>query len=158
VDSFVYPYSDLAGFSNIRYKWRFSAAGVNPVSPFSERVMGELEVQGILPVSIGVARFVGPDGKPTRGTILVYMPGAPETIGGVAVGGLQFSCTADAAGLVQVSLVKGATVRVAIEGSAMVREFVVPNSDSFNLLTAMTSAPDPFTVQVTVPMLTRRSL
>jgi hypothetical protein len=157
-DRFVYPFTDLAGLPDIRYKWRFSHDGANPVSLFSARVMGTLDVLGGAPVSIAVARFVGVDGKPLKRTVVVSMSNSPENIGGIAVGSSPIIHEADETGLVQMALVKGTTVRVAIEGTAFIREFVVPQTDSFNLLTAMAAAPDPYTVQTTAPLLTRRSL
>jgi hypothetical protein len=63
-------------------------------------------------------------------------------------------------GFLAIPLTVGQTVRVAIDGTAVVREFVVPGPPNslFDLLQAIATANDPFTVQVPPPFLTRRSL
>lgn len=157
-NQFFYPYTDLAGLSTNRYKWRFSANGSNPVSEFSERVFGNAAPMGSAPMSVGTALFVGLDGRAQKRRIVVVSDNAPAVIGGVAVGNeLPITVDADDFGFLYVPLVQGARVRIAIEGTAYVREIVVPAAASFDILQAMAAAPDPFSVQVPPPFLIRRS-
>lgn len=155
----IYTFTDVAGNSEARYKWRFSANGVNPISEFSPRVFGSAPpLSGVL-VSVGTALFVGLDGRPQKRRIVVVSDRPPVSISGSAVGNeLPMIVDSDDLGFLQVTLVQGSTVRVAIEGTAYVREFVVPATPSFNLLTVMAAAPDPFSIQVPAPFLIRRSI
>jgi len=155
----IYTISDVAGHSDDRYKWRFSANGVNPVSEFSERIFGSTPALAGTAVSICTAQFVGLDGRPQKRRVVVVSDMSPASIGGNVVGNeLPITVDSDDLGFLQFTLVRGARVRVAIEGTAFVREFVVPNSATFDLLTVMAAAPDPFSIQTTLPFLIRRSI
>lgn len=156
--SYLFP--DVAGISTDRYKWRFSANGALPVSGFSD-VVSDQSAPAISSgnLSVGTAKFYGADGKPIKTRILVAVDSIPQSVVGVFVNGPQ-PITIDSTddGFLQLTLIRGAKVRVAIEGTAYVREFVVPNAASFDLLTVMATATDPFTIQTTPPLLTRRSI
>lgn len=158
-DTFVYIFTDPSGSQDYRYKWRFSANGVSPISDFSIRVLGsEPPVDPDL-VSIATATFLTMDGRPKQASIVIVSDGAPSLLGGFVVGSDQpLIVTADESGFLQVTLLRSTTVRVAIEGTAFVREIVVPDEDTFDLLSALSTAPDPFTVQTTLPYLIRRTL
>lgn len=52
----------------------------------------------------------------------------------------------DADGHAEVSLVRGTKWRAVFVGTSLIREFTVPDSTEFNLLTLMGSAPDPFKI------------
>jgi hypothetical protein len=60
-------------------------------------------------------------------------------------------------GTIDIPLVVGLRIRVAIEGTKLIREFVVPNTD-FDLLSALSAATDMFTVQSLPSLLPRRTL
>lgn len=155
-----YLYTDLGGDPTDLYKWRFSADGVNPVSAFSSFVNGNSPPLTNNTI-YATATFLDLNGLPAQRTIVIVSDSSPDRIGGYVVGSeLPLVVTADANGFLAVPLVVGATVRVAIEGTAFVREFVVPGTagSSFDLLAVMATAPDPFTIQVPPPFLTRRSI
>jgi len=159
LNQLIYPFSDVAGHSEDRYKWRFSANGVNPVSEFSVRVFGNTNPPGAAPVSVATAHFVGLDGRAQKRRIVVVSSNSPAVISGVAVGNeLPLVVDSDDLGFLQIPLVQGSVVRVAIEGTTYVREFTVPAATSFDLLAVMASAPDPFTIQVPAPFLIRRNI
>lgn len=158
----IYLYTDLGGSPSDLYKWRFSADGVNPISVFSLPVNGSA-----VPLSsntvFATATFMDATGQAVQRTVIVASPSAPESIGSppITTGSeLPLTFQSDSNGFLQIPLIVGATVRVAIDGTALVREFVVPgpSGSSFDLLQVMASASDPFTVQVPPPFLTRRSL
>ena len=66
--------------------------------------------------------------------------------------------TTDTNGYAQVTLVRGTTVVISIEGTSLSREITVPDVDTFDLLTAMDAGHDPFTLtSVTLPAAVRRS-
>ena len=157
-DTFIYMFSDVAGHSDYRYKWRFSANGVNPVSEFSERVLGGSPPLTGVPLAVGTALFVGLDGRAQKRRIIVVSERSPAPIiAGYAVGNeLPLIVDSDEFGFLYVTLVQGSVVRIAIEGTTYVREFTVPIAASFDILQVMAAAPDPFTVQATVPFLIRR--
>jgi hypothetical protein len=155
----IYAFSDVAGISTYRYKWRFSQNGAGPISEFSERVYGSAAPLGGVPIAMCTATFVGIDGRPQKRRIVIVSDSSPSLIGGIVVGSeLPNVVDTDDLGFLQVPLVQGVPVRVAIEGTAFVREFTVPAQASFDLLQVMAAAPDPFTVQVPLPFLIRRSI
>jgi hypothetical protein len=123
----------------------------------SEDITQELPPLSDISLSKATARFVGPDGVPVRQRVIVGMPLVAKSGNYGVVGGTSRVYEADVTGSLEIPLVRGTTVRVALEGTSFVREFVVPDSD-FDLLSVMASAPDPFTVQAQAPFLTRRSL
>lgn len=158
LDILLYVYSDVNGFGAARYAWRFSAGGVNPKTKLLGFVQGSVPPASGVTTSLCQARFVGLDGKPLKSRIIIVSD-AIQLIAGMALGNeLPLVVDSDQYGYLEVPLVQGAKVRVAIEGTAYVREFTVPATTTFDLLTTMAAAPDPFTVQVPAPFLIRRSL
>lgn len=154
-----YTYTDVQGTVGQYYKWRYTANGVNPKSQYYGPVAGlDLPVSGVL-TSIATAKFIGPDGRPFKGKIYINAEGQPFAISGYNVI-FQDTITveADDTGFLQYPLVQGTQITVAIEGTKVVREITVPNTSSFDLLSAIAAAPDPFTVQTTPPYLIRRSI
>lgn len=155
----IYTFTDPAGESDDRYKWRFSANGVNPISEFSERVFGSTPPIDPALVSIATATFLSLGGVPIKTSIIIATELAPTLISGYVVGVDQpLVVESDAQGFLQVPLMRGATIRVAIEGTTLIREITVPDVASFDLLTALAAAPDPYTVQTPLPFLIRRSV
>lgn len=158
-DQLLYSYVDLAGaVSSDFYRWRFSAAGLSPVSAFSNKVRATKVAMNPERVSIGYMSFVGMDGEPVRGQIIVSMSGQP--IMGSIVTSSPLSAVVEAGddGFLQIPLLRGATLTIAIEGTSYVRTITVPSTPSFNLATTLGAATDGFTVQHVAPLLTRRSL
>ena len=154
---FVYPYTDLAGRNSYRYKWRFSANGAPPVSEFSSVVYGK-EPSSVASgnTSVATARFVGMDGKPLKHKLIISQVSLPQSVSGLFVSSpVPQVVESDDSGFLQLTLVRGTKVRAAIEGTSFVREFTVPNAASFNILQAMSDAPDGFGVQSPLPFLIR---
>lgn len=155
----IYTYFDVAGPVGARYKWRYSANGVNPVSDYSTYVLGSappLVASGQL--SVCSATFVGLDGRPRKTKLVIALDDNPTANSGLTVvGGDAVVVESGSDGFMQFTLLRGATVRVAIEGTYYVRQITVPNAASFDLISAMATAPDPFTVQAPAPFLIRRS-
>lgn len=156
----VYSFPDVAGRNDDRYKWRFSAAGASPLSDFSAVVRGQTQpTVSSANLSVGTAKFLDVMGRPIKARLLVATLSVPQSLSGVYVSGPQpIQVDSDDTGFLQLTLMRGAKVRVAIEDSAYVREFVVPDAASFDILATMATAPDQFTVQTTPPLLIRRSI
>lgn len=158
--TFSYLFPDVAGTSTDQYKWRYSANGSSPISGFSS-VVQDQSAPGISVgnLSVGTAKFYGADGKPKKTRVLVVTDSVPQSLAGVFVVRDQpIAYDSDDDGFLQLTLIRGAKVRVAIEGTSYIREFDVPNSAAFDLLTIMATATDPFTIQTTPPQLNRRSI
>lgn len=156
----IYSFPDQAGSGDDRYKWRFSANGANPISDFSAEVSGQLApIISASNLSIGMAKFYDQSGQPVKTRILVGIDSNPQSLAGVFVSkGSSLIVDSGDDGFLQVTLMRGAKVRVAIEGTSYIREFIVPNTATFDLLTVMSTAVDPFTVQATIAQLIRRSI
>lgn len=155
----IYQYSDVVGVPGNQYKWRFSANGVSPLSEFSAPVDGSTPPVAGVPVSIATASFVGMDGRAKKMKVIIACDRPPTMSGLFSVGNERYEVyEADDNGFLQITLVQGLVIRVAIEGTTYVREITVPNTSTFDLLAALSTAPDPFTVAVPTPFLTRRSI
>jgi hypothetical protein len=144
----------------VRYKWRYSANGGLPFSNFSEATQDSQTRLGVDPstLSIGVAVFVAPNGRAQKRTVLVSASSV-QKIGNVILSpDVTLTVESDDAGFCQIPLVRGMKVTMAIEGTTLVRELTVPDTQVFDIIDALTSAPNQFTVQAPVPLLTRRSL
>lgn len=55
--------------------------------------------------------------------------------------------TTDATGHADIKLVRGLRIKVVFEGTSIIREFVVPDTDDFNLLDQLSDSPDPFDIR-----------
>ena len=67
--TYAYSFLDPQGTSYRRYRWRFSANGAVPISPFVRWVYGTQRISNV-PISVGTMRFVGLDGIIRQGTVL----------------------------------------------------------------------------------------
>lgn len=77
----------------------------------------------------------------------------------VGLGNPALTITTDNSGHAEVDLVRGALVKVAFQGTSVIREFTVPDAAEFDLLALLASAPDPFKiVDIQFPEAPRRSL
>jgi hypothetical protein len=153
--TYAYSFLDPQGTSKRRYRWRFSANGVAPISPFVKWVFGTQRVSTV-PISVGTMRFVGLDGIIRPGTLLAAALDASS--GGSVFVGVMLAYNTDESGFLAIPLVQGSKVRVAIEGTSIVRDITVPTTETFDIMQAITAAPDMFTVQTVPPMLTKRAL
>lgn len=155
-----YTFSDPVGKSTDRYRWRFSFDGADPLSEFSSYVPGgDPAVTDTEVMSVCSATLLGADGKPVRRKVIIGTLDSPQSLNGYLVGNDQpLVFEADVDGFVQFSLMRGLNVRVCIEGTSFVREFTVPDAATFDLLTAMSEAADPYTIQAAPELLIRRSV
>jgi hypothetical protein len=61
-------------------------------------------------------------------------------------------------GFLQVPLVKGLRLKVALEGTSLIQDLVVPETPTFDFFDSMTETLSRFSIQAPAPLLTRRSL
>jgi hypothetical protein len=153
--TYVYYYLDPLGVPERRYRWRFSNNGIIPISGFMPWVTGKQQLVGA-EISIGTARLASGTGMSRSSSLFVYNISTYNQGFLVVDGGQKFS--SDSQGFVFVPLMRGARVKIAIEGTTIVREITVPNTTTFDIMQAVVDAPDEFTIQTTAPLLTRRSL
>jgi hypothetical protein len=77
----------------------------------------------------------------------------------VALSRKPISVKTDNAGHAEVTLVRGLKVRVVFEGTGLIREIVVPNQASFDLLQLISTAADPYAVKtLDLPFAIRRTI
>jgi hypothetical protein len=154
----LYTYQDLGGgAATDRYRWRFSHNGVAPFSELGRYVVPQPPPHDASTVSTGYATFVNLDGSPARGRLII-VEDSPPKVGQVTIQSGPMVVEADETGFLQVRLLKGAKVRVAIEGTSIARSITVPQTATFDIMAAISDAPDAFSPATTTPLLTRRSI
>lgn len=155
----LYQYTDPVGAAGDKYKWRFSANGVEPISEFSAQVLGSTPPISALNISIAMAYFADMGGRAKKTRVIVSQDSSIfQTSGYVVSTDHTEVFDSDDLGFLQIPLVQGMKVRFAIEGTTFVREITIPNTPTFDLLAALATAPDPFTVKTIPPFLIRRSI
>jgi len=93
--------------------------------------------------------------------ITFYSSHEPLQIDGfqVALARKPISVVTDNTGHAEVMLVRGLKVRVVFEGTGLIREIVVPDADTFDLLQLMGTAADPYSVKtLDLPAAPRRTI
>ena len=133
--------------------------------PRGDFILGE-DVTQPIPTSVDPAlmstatcRFIRPDGVPYQQKVLISALDVVASTGTFLVTpGMTMAYESDSSGLLEFSLLRNLRVRVALEGTTFIREFVVPDAATFDLLTVMAAAPDMFTVQTPAPLMIRRNI
>jgi hypothetical protein len=152
---YVYTFTDLNGTSSYSYRWRFSANGANPISEYSTPVHGSA-LAIVSPLSVATATFVGVNGIGKKVTLVVTTEVSPQIFSGVyVINDVPGIFQSDDTGFIQIPMLRNIRVRVGIEGTPFVRDFTVPDVATFDLISAMASASDPFTIQIPLPLITR---
>jgi hypothetical protein len=167
----LYSYNDLAGLNRERYKWRFSANGLNPISDYYPEFFGtEGQPPAVASVNtiLAIAQFLDLAGRPKKARVIVALDQNPSQFGSsvsplpsavVGEGPMSHLYETDDNGFLQIQFVQGLQIRVAIEGTPYVRQITVPSSGTtFDLLAAMAAAPDQFTIQQPLPYLIRQHI
>lgn len=165
IDEETYLFTDPHSSRDYYYKTRFRNATSGAVSEFS-LPFGVGQSVGVSQDNIATGRLelVGIDGIPIANReVRLHIAFAGNIVDDKLVAGTDIVKLTDENGLVEFSLVRGQKVTVAIIGTNLARDIVVPTSSSvttFNLLDPdIVTGPDHFQVQV--PRITtaeRRSL
>lgn len=147
-----YKFLDLDGDQSYYYKTRYSSTVTSTLSSFSEPRQGSADT--VVPsaqLSLAKAYLITGDGKPVVGRCLLFFPTQVHQVTGenyfLVPGhdGRAFTTTNEQ-GFAQISLIRGGQYRVQIEGTAYMREIVVPDIAEFDLLPLLGTLPDPFDI------------
>jgi len=159
----IYSFTDNDGESAYYYKAQFLNTTNGLTSSESDPFQGDA---GTL-VSAGNLAVAKVDLIDGRGLALqdqeITFYGVNETF---SIEGFQIALTrkpitiiTNTGGHAEVPLVKGTKWKVVFEGTSFVREFVVPNASTFDLLALLATAPDPFKiVELQFPAAPRRTI
>jgi hypothetical protein len=159
----VYRFKDLDGDSVFWYKWRFYSTKTKAVGSFSVPRLGDVSV--LLPsenIAKASINLVDGSGRPISGRRVILVPVQPKSASNnninysVLPSNDRIIITTDEAGHAEIELLIGETFRVFFEGSGFAREFIVPNAE-FDLLSVLSTQPDPFSIAQSPPMPIRES-
>jgi hypothetical protein len=159
----VYTYTDNDGAAGYYYRVQYYNSSSGLTSAFSDPFLGSLAtLLSPSSLSLGKVDLVNLSGVAVPDQdITFYSMQEALSIEGFQVGLIRAPITVrtDNAGHAEVKLARGAKVRVVFEGTALIREFTVPDVDEFDVLDEMSSAPDPYDVKtIQFPSAIRRTL
>lgn len=154
-----YEFRDFDGLDSDWYKTRFYSSAAGTVSSFSDPTQGQQAY--VLPLSTLTRCFAylsDGTGQPIIGRRIIFVPTSHITVdvgGGVIYGSLpgvdRIIVSTDERGSAEVYLARGQTFRMFFEGTTVQREITIPMGEGdLNLLTALSTAADPFSI-VQVP-------
>lgn len=154
-----YWFRDFDGLSTDWYKTRYYSTATQSVSSFSDPRQGSPQI--VLPdasLSLATVALADGAGRPLINRRIIFIPMSVQVVAsgsknyGVLPGPNRIIVCTDNSGYAEIKLVRGQTFRVFFEGLAHEREFIVPDEDTFDVLAAISTAPDPFTI-VSAPSL-----
>lgn len=154
-----YGFTDLSGSSSYFYKVRFRNKTIEVISEFSQSFSGSSKV-GIDPSNLilGYMNLVQGNGKPmVNREVLIYTEfngvviGTSDVGGGKVLAGDDQVYKTDENGRVELTLIRGQKMSVAVPGTSIYRTFTVPTDpslESFNLLDPLIADEDVFKARV----------
>jgi hypothetical protein len=160
----LYRFRDFDGAASDYYKTRFYSSVSGAVSEFSPT--RQAAPTFVLPeedTSLAKIDLADGSGRPIIGRRVIFVPTSVKTVevGGTLYGAMpgvdRISVTTDDRGHAEIALMRGMRFKVFVEGVQFQREITVPDEEEFNLLEAMTAAPDPFNIIQAPPMPIRNS-
>lgn len=162
----LYEFRDYDGADLYYYKTRYYNSETGAVSVFSEPHQGNPSTD--FPSSAFLLCFLylaDGTGKAIVGRRIIFVPTGQlqvtdnnDNVYGILTTVDRIEVATNDVGYAEVSLAKGQTFKVFIEGSTLQRQFTVPSTGtSLNILTALTTADDPFTIVTSPPMPIRMS-
>lgn len=160
----AYEFVDPHGSRQIFYKTRYRQASTGNVSAFSNAFFaGQPARVAQDKLILGTIDLVDASGKPVHNReILVYSRFGGSVVGGAGVVPLDLRRLTDNAGHAEFNLLRGAKLQLAVAGTQLTRDIVVPTDPAltqFNLLDPGVGSDDVFQVQVPdVDFVVRRGL
>jgi hypothetical protein len=161
----VYTFVDKSGSPDFFYRTRFRNSFTGSVSEFSIPFSAELAIGAALDnVVTGQLDLIGPDGKPTTSReVRIFSAFDGTIVDGRIVAERSLVKSTDKNGHVEFVLVRGMKATVAIIGTDLIKEIVVPTDPDvtlFNLFDDQFSTQDDYfkVVVPDVPFAERRSL
>lgn len=159
-----YRFRDYDGLLEGWYKTRFFSTKTGAASEYSTPRQGAPQtVLSDALMSVATVDLIDGSGKPLIGRRVIFVPMGVQVIGDGAINfGLLASvdrlvATTDTRGHASISLARGHTFRVFFEGTGYHREFVVPDTATFDLMTILSTKPDPFSIVQVPPSPIRNS-
>lgn len=146
----IYNFYDLSDIAkDCWYKIRFFNSKTERVSDYSSTV--QATPPPILNDSnfvVGSLQLSDITGNPMRNIKIICTPIIYRTISNVSILNFQKQTIkeTDQFGKVEIKLLKGATIRIDIEGTDLGRELLIPNTD-FNILTLISNTTDPMSIK-----------
>lgn len=158
----LYEFVDNDGEEGYWYKVQYYNSTTGLQSNFSSAFLGVAATMiGADKLSIGSVDLIDSRGIAVADQeITFYSVHEPLIVDGFNVAMIRAPVTiiTDNVGHAEIPLVKGLKVKVVFEGTSLIRDITVPDTD-FDVLTEMGSAQDPFSVvQPSFPFALRRSL
>jgi hypothetical protein len=161
----LYRFRDFGGSPLHWYRTRFYSTKTGAASPFSAPQQGAPQTVIVSSFKAKAFAYLADGaGKPLIGKRIIFVP---VSVSRVDVGsGMTYSAlpgvdriiaTTDSFGYAAQEVIKGATYRIFFEGTPYQRELVVPNEDEFDLLEALSTSPDLFSINTAPPMPIRMS-
>lgn len=156
-----YHFTDQQGSTAYFYKVRLRNRLLNQVSEFSEP-LSPLSTPEVTDTAIGFVDLTDMDGSAMEGReVRLYSRFNGRLSNGRVVAGFSKTALTDTNGHIEFVLVRGLPITVAIAGTLLVRDLVVPTDPTvtiFNLLDPALGSNDVFKVQIPdIPYATRRS-
>ena len=148
----MYEYVDNDGEPLYYYKVQYYNASSGLVSNDSSPFQGAVSTMvGVDKLSVCYVDLVNASGVAVSNQeVTFYSVHEPLVVEGfdVALVRSPVVMLTDTLGHAEVRLVRGLKMRVVFEGTSVIREFVVPDAPSFDLLQLIGTAPDPFRIKV----------
>jgi hypothetical protein len=151
-DQSLYNYQDNDGSGDYYYKVQYFNTSNNLASADSDAFKGEPgTIVGAENLSLAKVDLVDGSGIAVSEQDITLWSVYEVVEVDAFVAGIQrkpiATITTDSAGHAEILLVRGLRVKVVFEGTSIIREFVVPDTDEFDLLDELSDSPDPFDVK-----------
>ena len=163
-----YEFRDFDGLDTDWYKTRYFSSATNTVSSYSDATQGNPAT--VIPAGALLRCFAylsDGAGRPVVNRRVIFVPTTQVTIdagAGAIYGSLpgvdRLVGITDEKGFMELYLARGQTFKVFFEGTSYQRELFIPTSNlvtELNLITALATAPDVFTIVQAPPMPIRSS-
>jgi hypothetical protein len=145
-----YTYNDQSGDPTYWYRTRFLHSVTGGYSSWSEWLQGltDTVISNTL-LTTGRVYLAELDGTALVGAkVTIVNVFNPLSVGGYFIAGSSRQITTDGLGKASITLIKGATVDVILEGTSIIRRIVVPSSSEFDLMDPTLVQDDPFNINV----------
>jgi hypothetical protein len=146
-----YSYEDRFGAPTNYYRTRYLNSFSGNFSDWSDWILG-VSGSGVQPANLifGIIKLAGVDGAAlVNAKVTVVNVYNPIIQDGYFIAGRSKTVITDGIGQAQVTLVRGSTIDVIVEGTTVVRRILVPSvGTSFDLLDPTIQTDDAFGIQV----------
>lgn len=157
----VYEYTDLSGEATYWYRSRYYNETLDTYGGWSDWIQGSVgTVVDAANLIIGRVKMTHIDGSALSGAkITIVNVYNPLIVDDYFVAGSSRQIVTDGTGQAEITLIKGSTLDIVLEGTSIIRRILVPTTGTdFDLLDPSLQQDDPFNIQVPdLPAAVRRS-